>query len=287
LRREGDSALIGNGIIWIPKEAMNQLSRGQSTPGQSGQPRTDFERDYYEQAQRSFDPDTDTVDAVAPMLWHWAKEFGPPEKIDLASAISTETLAARAEALESIARGLNYPQRLLIDDGADTNHWGMWNLDEKFAKNSLSPVLETVCWGDLTESFFRRGLRALAGAGLFDGDPQDYRIGFDISPVVSHPDQGQKALELNTRGLLNDAKTMELNGFDSNDLLDPDQFARWAYRTQVQQKASDAPGLSIAAETMAKLPPAAAMAALDVGSAVRETALVGPYESERTGWLDV
>jgi hypothetical protein len=281
IQREADSALIGNGIIWVPSEAMTQLPRGMVEPGQPGQPRTDFEADYYEAAARAFDPDNAYVEDVAPLLWNWPGAFGKPEKLDLAAGTTSATLAARAEALECIARGLNYPQHLLISGGEGMNHWGAWLLEEQFAKNSLAPILERVCWGDLTDTFFRRALAALSVAGLFDDDPDDWRVGFDMTPVVAHPDQGDKAIQLNTLGLLNDAKTLECNGFDSNDGFTPAGFAQWIARTQVQHARAkeEAPGIN--APQVLEQPPA-----LSASSRVRETVLVGPFAGEETGWLD-
>lgn len=287
IQREADSALIGNGIIWTPSEAHQRLPREQGQPGQPGQPRTEFEADYYEAAARAFDPDTAYVEDVAPLLWNWPGAHGKPEKIDLASGITDGVLAARAEALECIARGLNYPQHLLISGGEGMNHWGAWLLEEQFAKNSLAPILERVCWGDLTETFFRRGLRALAAQGLFDDDPDDWRVGFDMTPVVAHPDQGKIAIELNTLGLLNDAKTMELNGFDSNDLLSPGQFARWIARQQAVH--AQPLSLPVGPSDVAMSPPGAIAsppAALTAASTVRQTVLVGPLPGEELGWLD-
>lgn len=297
MQRDTSSALIGNGILWTPAEAHTDLARSQSEPGGPARPGTDIERDYYAVAQRAFE-DRDAVEANAPLLWHWKHEYGPPQKIDLAKDLDEQSIRYLTVSLEGIARGLNYPQRLLVDDGKDTNHWGMWLYKEDFAKESIAPRMERICWGDITTTFLHPGLRALAAKGLFADDPDMYRVGFDMAPIVVHPDQSQTVLELYKLGIASDTAALEYAGLPGSVAPDREELGRWIIRTNILHESVRAPlepGQTLpsdAANVIESTPQAApgivgpTTAALDTGSRVREPVRVGPMANEAHAWLD-
>ena len=296
IQREAQSALVGNGIIWTPSEAHQDLPRQMGEPQQAGQPGTNFERDYYAVAERSFDESTATVEAVAPIMWHWPGALGPPQKIDLAANSSKDIIPLRAEALECIARGLNYPQQLLIDGGASNNHWGAWLLQESFAKEAIAPKMERICWGDLTETFLRPAIVALNAAGLFDDDPHHYRVGFDLTPVVVHPDQTANAIKLYTLGVLSDTELLKVSGFDSTAAPDREELGRWIVRTQIARESirpqttqvmpTDA---STVLEQTPAGPPTGPGGPANPAPPALTAALVpvGPLPGEELGWIDI
>lgn len=296
MRRTYESALVGNGIVWAPSEAATRLPRGQTEPGGIGQPGTDLERDYYAAALRAFQED-DSVEAIAPILWQWSKEFGGPVKIDLSSVLDEKAIEHRGEALEGIARGLNYPSRLLVSGVGDGNHWSDWLLQEQFAKEAIAPKMERIAWGDITEVFLRPGLRSLGARGLFTDDPELYRVGFDLTPIIVHPDQSAMVLELYKLGVVSDSAVLEFAGLDATVAPDSAELQRWVMRTQIMRetiRAMQNPGDSLpsgAEQVIESAPPGGtpilpAVAALDAGSTVRETVRVGPMAGEELGWLD-
>jgi hypothetical protein len=273
-------------------------------PGGTGQPGSDLERDYYQATKRAVEDD-DSIEAYAPLMWSWAKDAGPPTKIDFSSVLDEKAIEHRTEALESIARGLNYPQRLLVDGGDSTNHWGAWLLQETFAKEAVAPKLERIVWGDITETFFRPMLRALAAQGLFRGNPDEYRVGFDMTPIVVHPDQSKTALELYKLGTLSDKILLSTSGFDDTAAPDRDELARWIARTQIMRESirpqttqvMPTEANTVLEETPAGPPDgttdvpmpgqtAALGPVLDANSTVREAVLVGPMVGEEHAWLD-
>lgn len=301
MQRDTSSALIGNGILWTPSEAHTELQRSLTEPGGSSRPGTDLERDYYAVAQRSFEQG-DSVEANAPLMMHWSHVYGPPQKIDLAKELDAESINYLTVSLEGIARGLNYPQRLLVDGGKDTNHWGAWLLKEDFAKEAIAPKMERIAWGDITETFLRPALRALAARGVFTEDPDLFRVGFDITPIVVHPDQSKTVLELYKLGVASDSELLKVSGLDESAAPNREELGRWIARTQVMresirpQTTQVLPGeaSTVLEETPAGPPqqpgadatafPNPTMAALDVPS--RERVLVGPLPGEELGWLD-
>lgn len=296
MQRDTSSALIGNGILWTPEEAHTDLQRGKSEPGGVGQPGTTLERDYYAVAERSFS-DADSVEANVPLMMRWASAYGPPVKIDLAKSLDEQSIRYLTVSLEGIARGLNYPQRLLVDGGKDTNHWGAWLLQESFAKEAIAPKMERIAWGDITETYLQPALRALAAKGLFRGDWERYRVGFDIAPIVVHPDQSKTVLELYKLGVASDRALIEANGLDGSIAPNREELGRWTMRTLVGRETVRAPlnpGESLPSdatdviESTPQTTPAviAGVGVLDVASEVREVVRVGPMPGESLGWLD-
>lgn len=274
-KRRAESALGVNGIIWVPTGAQQNLPRPQQIPGGPSQPGTKFERDYYEVTKRGLEDDDD-VSAYAPLLWSWHKDFGAPEYIPFNNNLDQNAIPFRREAVEDIARGLNYPQRLLVTGVGEGNHWSDWLLQPEFARSTVAPVLERVLWRDLTASYYRPALRGLQARGLFPDDPNRYRIGFDLSPIVVHPDASARAIELHKLALLGFDTVLEANGFDVGDLPSREEFDRWV---EIQEVLSSRASLSIGptgGESAPARPPQPA--AIGAG--------VGPFPGELVGWLD-
>lgn len=284
IRREAESALTGNGILWSPAEGHKALPPDEqaSSPYQ-----TNIDKALYETAERAL-ADDDGPEAVARLSLRWGKEFGPPVPVDLASPQTAVGIQLRQEALEAMGRGLDYPQRLFVSGAGEGNHWSDWLLEEQFAKSAISPMLERVCWQDITTSFFRPALMALQAKGLFKGNPENYRVGFDITPVVVHPDASRLAVELYTLGVLSDEVLLDKTGFAAGDMANTAELGRWIMRTKAQAQAKGGSGEPPTGAQQQALPALgnapALTAALDVRS--RERVLAGPLPAERVGWLD-
>jgi len=282
MARTADSALGMSKVVWTPDEAHTHLARAAQDPTGHG-PGTELERDYYAAAQRMFSDD-DAVESITPMMWRWKHSYGKPEVVDLSQPFDAQAIPWRNEALEAIGRGLDYPQRLLVAGVGDGNHWADWLLEEQFAKNALAPALERVCWGDLTRSFLRPGLEVLRRRGVWDGDPDRYRVGFDMSPVVVHPNQSQLAIELYNLGVISDRALLDVTGFDVAQAPDTAELERWVQRMAVIARRRD--GQPVDGSSPRVLPGQPVAGSLDARSRVRETVPLGPFPGELTGWLD-
>lgn len=275
-RRRAESALAMNGILWTPTGAHQSLPLSQQVPGVGPQPGTKLERDYYELSKRSLEDD-DAVSSFVPPLWSWHHEFGKPEYVKIDNALDPNALAFRKEAVEDIARGMNYPARLLVSGAGDGNHWSDWLMEEQFARSSLAPILERVLWRDLSESYYRPALRALQAQGLFPDDPARYRVGFDMTPVVVHPDQSARSIELYKLALLGYDTVLEANGYDIDDLPTTEELERWL-KVQEVLGAQAKFRLERDGATTSQGPPQ---------QRALTAAAVGPHERELVGWLDV
>lgn len=288
IRREAESALTGNGAVWTPSEGHTMLTRDEA----AGSPyKTDIEKAFYETAERALQDD-DGPEAVARLMLRWKAEYGPPQTIDFSSEQTTAGIELRKEALEAMGRGLDYPQRLFVSGAGEGNHWSDWLLEDQFAKAACSPMLERVCWNDVTTSFYRPALRALAAKGLFSGNPDHYRVGFDITPIVVHPDASRMAIELYSLGVLSDEVLLDRTGFAVTEMANTAELGRWIMRTQAAAKAKgpEQPGMGgpppPTGAQMQTLPLPVPQMAPAIASASRERVLVGPLPAERVGWLD-
>lgn len=140
--------------------------------------------------------------------------------------------------------------------GESENHWNEWLMDERSFRWAIAPAVERVA-NDMTSSYLRPTMTVLRGQGLFTGDPDQFRVWYDATPVVIHPDLSAHAIELHLAGLLSAVSTLEAYGFGTEDAMSVAERALWA---------AERPALSqsqgpVGAGTVAKQAPQ--MAALD------------------------
>jgi hypothetical protein len=281
IRREAESVLT-NGLLFTPEYAHTYPPS--RTPGERQASRLD--QDFYAVAQAAF-TDDDSVQAIAPLSMHYGQKDVtqqplPPQFVYPGMDLSGKGIEYRAEAVESIARGLDLPMSLLTEGPGGGNHWSAWLVDEKFFTTHLGPLMDRVCHTDLTIGFFRPVLAELARVGRWQGDPSMYRVGYDPAPVIVHPDRAAASVSLYGQGLLKGVVVCEANGFEGSDMPDAAELAQIldtmrAIKGPATPAGVPAPpgdNLLAAGPGRRELPPAPAMASL------------APYPSEVTAWLD-
>jgi hypothetical protein len=218
----------------------------------------------------------------------WPHEYGPPQLIEFPTEL--DGIEFRREAIEDIARGLNYPQRLLVAGTGEGNHWSDWLMEEQFAKQSLAPILERIYWGDISNAYYRPALRALEARGWFADDPTRYRVGFDMTPVIVHPDQSARAVELYRLGLLGPDTVLDSNGFSEDDLPTDQEMKRFIETMQaIGQGGTPAPpggnGGSIGGSATTGID-ASNTRELPPGGAIAVATRARPFPAELVGWID-
>ena len=227
-RNTADSAVAMNGVLWVPGEAVRQMAGGSGDePDMSVGPSASqgaisgsILRDYYQAAARRL-ANTDTIASVAPFVMHWNNEWKPPEYVKIGQGLDPNGIEYLQEARGNFARGVNIPGALVESGGtaAGSNHWNAWLVQEDYFK-TIAPIEERMC-RDLTRTFLWYALRML---GV--GDFKRYRVWYDPAPVIVRPDQGANALALAKLGILNFEKVLETFGFDSSDLMPPDEITK-------------------------------------------------------------
>lgn len=281
IRREAESVLT-NGFLWTPGYA-HKPARPQMVPGDK--PPSQFDLDYYAVAEQAW-MDDDSVQAIAPLSVHYDhqdsnKEPTPPAFINPGRDMDGKGIEYRQEALEAIARGLDLPMGLAVSGaGGGNSHWGDWLQAEDDFKSNIAPTMDRVTHTDMTVSFLRPVLRELAAQARWAGNPDVYRVGYDPTDVIIHPDRAASSIALYGLGLIQGSIVMESNGFQATDMPDPAELARIMETIRARQTAPvggperGTDMLAVGPSTTKELPPAPAMAAL------------GPYPCETSDWLD-
>lgn len=117
----------------------------------------------------------------------------------------------RYECVKRIAIGLDMPPEVLLGL-TDANHWTGWMIDEQTWKNHGLPKAVQLC-DDLNQSYFMPYLRDQV---KLDGW-ENYRIGFDATTVINHPDRGKDAKDLFDRVALSHEALRNACGFTEDD----------------------------------------------------------------------
>lgn len=273
VRKTADSRLAMNKILWTPEGAHIPLPPELQQEGTT--PKSELDVALAQAAKTSFERD-DSLQGIMPFILRWSKELGEPKLIDLARGLEPEVLNQMENAAKMIAQGLPLPAQMLLAEGS--NHWTEWLLDEQSFRWGVAPPVERVCH-DLTRSFLIPTLRALAPGDAGIGDPENFRIWYDPSAVIIHPDRTAHALELNLAGLLAAVPTLEAYGFAGSELMTEAERAIWKdYRTP---EAAPVPGGAPTGPSSTIEQPPPVPAALTAREVRRElTAALGPFEAE-------
>lgn len=268
-KREAKSALGLNGLLFTPESAHRYPTGPDGKPALYSQ----LDQDLTAIASKGWDDDDHPAN-VAPFSVHYgdAKDDPkPPEWVDVGKALDSKVLDARREALECIVRGLPIPNVIGIEGtaGAAGSHWASWLIEENHFKGSIAPVADAVFHSDLTTSMLRPMLRRLAASGRWAGNPDEWRVGYDPTPVIIHPDKAGRAVELYKLGAISRLSTLLETGFGPEDAPSDTEIAEFIKVQQaIHNKGATGGG---DAGTTVEAPPS--------------TAALSPYPAEMDGWL--
>jgi hypothetical protein len=219
--RTATSALLAAGLLWTPEEAHVALpEEQQEATGMFSQ----LERDYYGTAGLAL---TDDImrdgrphTMYAPAMVRWPNDLKPPMHIDLKRPQDPMNIEALEWCVKAYARGTNLPNQLVIDGAGQGNHWSAWLVDEKFHLTTTAPYADKIFHADITEYYLKPTLRVLKAMGEWAGDPEKWRMGYDPTPVLIHPDRSAQAIQLYQVGLLKAESVLRENGMGNTDLPD-------------------------------------------------------------------
>lgn len=129
---------------------------------------------------------------------------------DVAKANEPWVSDQRDKALLRLARTLDIPQEIMTGLGA-TNHWSASALTEDMVNNHVIPA------GQRYARFLTVAYLRVMMVAFEDVDPEladRFHIRYDSSNLIEPASRGQHALTLHERGLLADARLVEILGFD-------------------------------------------------------------------------
>lgn len=124
----------------------------------------------------------------------------------------------RYECIQRMAIGLDMPPEILLGV-MDANHWTAWLIDEQSWKAHLQPIAQELV-DDLTSSYLSPYLRE---NGVDDW--QRYRIAYDATAIINHPDRTKDAKDLYAARAISKRALREACGFDEEDAMPKDELA--------------------------------------------------------------
>lgn len=192
IRRTARSRLATGDILWTPSEAHTKR-RPENTDV------SEFEYQYAQAAAASLnDADDTNVASVAPFMVNTPGTLPPPQIIAM-PGVTAEQLAHLQDARMVVADALPLSTSALLTE-AQGNHWNEWLAaegDVELIEDRLARVARSI-----TDAVLRPTLQRLVDAGLWSGDPDRYRVGFDTDPIRRRPDNSANALQAADRAAI-------------------------------------------------------------------------------------
>lgn len=216
VRNVARSRVTGPGILWIPDE----IDLPQPDAGDDDD--DPFMAELTEAMVKPISDETSAA-AVVPYIARGPGEAIAQVKLTTLRQASDSIPEAklREEAIGRLALGLDMPPEIL-EGLADSNHWTGWLIDEQTWLAHVEPVAELMV-GDFTSIYLRPALRDLSIA-----NPEIYRVWYDETDVVMHPERGQDAKDVFDRGGIGWEALREATGFQDDDAPSDEERAQMA-----------------------------------------------------------
>lgn len=248
-----DAAVALTGLMWFPGEAFIDKVAGAEddlaeAAADAGIPTYALEELYYEIA-RIRHSDSDDVTSVVPPLFHWSKEYGPPQHVDTGPGLDPEGIGYRTEALEDFSRGTNLPNTTVLGGGVgDANHWSEWLASRQVFDSAVSPVMDRITHTDLTRCFLwpRAVMAQIDPAQL-----HNVRIGYDPDPVIIKDDNSDNAYRLLISGAINFKAARDAMGFEDTDAMDDPEERAWLLEVLAHGRLATQPAATPGSEPVA------------------------------------
>lgn len=148
--------------------------------------------------------------AALPIILRGEKEdIDAIKHIDFASTRKAMLLEERDELVKRLAIGLDMPPEILL--GLEqSNHWTAWAISEQVWESHGRPISEAFC-DEMSEVILRPRLIA---AGMSLDEALRYRVAFDASSIVSHPNQTRDWFGAHDRLVVSNKSLLEKIGGD-------------------------------------------------------------------------
>ena len=192
-------------------------------------PETDEHDPFLEQLLRHMEtPLRDPNDAAAlvPFLWRMdPDEIDKVKLLDFSRPIDALAVELRRESREAFAATIDLPADVLTGKQG-LNDWSAWNVDEETFRVHLAPHAELIV-DSLTAGYLWPTIET---AG-FD-DPRRYRIWYDATNLITHPNLAENAKAVHGAFAISDATLRDATGFDESDAPDEEEVLR---RIEIQR----------------------------------------------------
>lgn len=186
-----DSRLVGSGVWIIPKEL--DFAQGDEDP-QGPEGLMDLLR---RAAEASLSNPGQASSQVPIILEAPGEQIANFSHQSFTTELSAEVLELRTAAIRRLALTLDMPAELILGMG-ESNHWSAWQIEEAAYKIHVAPLLDRIADG-ITTAYFHPALRA---AGI--EAPERYVLAFDVSDIISRPNQFEQLNSLFDKALISE-----------------------------------------------------------------------------------
>ena len=186
-----DSRLVGSGVWIIPKEL--DFAQGDEDP-QGPEGLMDLLR---RAAEASLSNPGQASSQVPIILEAPGEQIANFSHQSFTTELSQEVLELRTAAIRRLALTLDMPAELVLGMG-ESNHWSAWQIEEAAYKIHVAPLLDRIADG-VTTAYFHPALRA---AGI--QNPERYVLAFDVSDIISRPNQFEQLNSLFDKALISE-----------------------------------------------------------------------------------
>lgn len=215
-----DSRLAGAGMLILPMSV--ELVGSQNSTDE-----TDGDGFVAEVIDMMITPikDRESAAAIVPIIVKVPDEaVGKIQHIRFEATADLHDAEKREKAVKRLAVGMDLPSEQITGLG-DMNHWSGWLVAEQTVKGPVSSLAAIIA-DALTVAWYRPALQsAYDEAGITD--PVDDRmLWFDTTALEQRPDRSDQAQQVFDRGGLSLAALVRENGFDTDDMPDPEELLR-------------------------------------------------------------
>lgn len=229
-RRVALNYLTVNGLLWTPKKAHESETEATDAilaeaEGIAPAVKDDPLVRLYKQIAATSIANDDRMESVTPTMVWWGDAGDEPVWVEIGRGLDEQGIAHRAEALGDYARDVDAPAALVQGGGTDmaSSHWGAWLTEERF-HGSIAPLLDRMFHQDLTACYLHPLLRL---RGVAEQDLIRWRVGYDPTDVIVHPDKSDLAIRAYLCGLLKDTVALKECGWNPDtDLADDASLQR-------------------------------------------------------------
>jgi hypothetical protein len=232
-----DSRLAGNGLLFVPEEIDFPTQDGEAADASS-------------LVQLMVDAATAAIQtpgmaaAQVPIIVQVPGEMiGNIQHVDLATAFDAALSQLREDAFTRLGRIVELPREIALGQTSEANHWTAWQIEESTYKIHAESFLTELA-GSLTVEVYR-GLLASMGVE----NPERFVLDWDISAVVSRPDDTENLRDLHDRRLISDDYMRSRSGIPDDAVPDDEEL----YMRRLESAVQIAPTLAAQAEIAQKL----------------------------------
>ena len=271
--RASASSRMPSGALFIPEEASFGSPDPTTDEGDGMETEDPLTRDLIQHFTTPIS-DPNSAAAVVPFLIRMAREDIAAVRYEsFERTIDDAAMGWREEARNALAAAVDLPAEVLTGK-ADVNHWTAWEITEEAFRLHVEPAAISIL-DALTMGYFRP---ALAQMGV--EDVGKYRLWYDNSELVSHPDAKDRVLDAYDRGEVTGAYLRTTLTIPEEAMPDEEEIQRRSMLRDVLNKtASPNNGSADAADVTAE-PPAQTITAAAVAPNYRKlSARLGKIES--------